>query len=235
MSERLTFGVAAISLTNRGFGTGSRQHDVTDRLATGVTASVTNSALVTAGIAVIVSECLKHLYSLLAANCTVVNVLTGSSTRRSCTGDELVIVAYGMNYLLLDSYRLTARALNTLGKTVNGTSRSLSLKNEIVKMTESRLLIGYFAIAANRAGVAGITGLGTGGFYSNNLIFMTESFSLGSFTSLASLRCGTIRLYPCMTGSLCFNQSAGSAGFRCSTGYDRPSVTKGLTPSLLTY
>jgi hypothetical protein len=145
------------------------------------------------------------------------------------------IVTGSSDRSLLDKDRLTSRALYAGGKTVLGTGRILSLKDNVIKMSKCIDLVIYVAVTACGTGMCCLTGSITGSLNYVVNVAVTVCLTLGGLTDITGLRLCTGCFCPIVTGSFTVGESAASASRRYCTRGQRKVVTKCLTPSLLTY
>ena len=140
MTERLTFGSAAASLTGLRLGTGSVCPIVLNRLSgvgVGAAFSVTGRDSSASSITVIVTECGNLITdNYLAANrAGILGIALVGTVGLNNDGGGLVTLR--RDYILLSGNGVAARALYTRSQAVLGASNLNSLKDDVVKMSQS--------------------------------------------------------------------------------------------------
>ena len=172
MTESLTFSyVTALTLTHLRIGTCSLCPIVTDSSAAVVeSANGANRSVIARSRAVVVTErCDLVALIVLATYVTMVSGIACLGTSGLYNGRSRIVTESG-NGSLLGGSNATSGALNTGGKTGLGTSGSNSLKDNVIKMSVSRYLIGNKAVTTSSTGMSCITCSITGSLNNNYLL-----------------------------------------------------------------
>ena len=237
VTESLTFSyVTALTLTHLRIGTCSLCPIVTDSSAAVVeSANGANRSVIARSRAVVVTErCDLVALIVLATYVTMVSGIACLGTSGLYNGRSRIVTESG-NGSLLGGSNATSGALNTGGKTGLGTSGSNSLKDNVIKMSVSRYLIGNKAVTASSTGMSCITCSITGGLSNNYLVIVAESLPLNGLTGITGLRSGTSGICPIVTRCLAIGKSAASAGAGHRAGGQGHIVAERLTINLVTY
>ena len=197
VTERLSFRLTtSLALAHLRIGTGSISPVVTDSRAVVVkSTNGTYCSITTRNVTVILmTECGNGIAGIvLATHATMVSGVTGGGAGGLYYGRGGG-VSKSRNGSLLSGSNTTAGACDTGSKTGGRTSRSYSLKNHVVKVTESLDNVADDLVSTSGTGRGGAACFRTGRLGYNNHVIVALRLALNVLTSITGVRCGTGRL-----------------------------------------